>query len=126
MTRRFDSPDPIESPPAPTLFDHGLVPTVVAVPGTGSIEGNFLAFHEANPWVYRALVRLARDLHRRGRKRIGIGMLFEVLRWQHSLATVDQASDFKLNNNYRSRYARLIMDREADLAGIFETRRLTS
>ena len=33
-----------------------------------------------------------------------------------------KGKDFKLNNNYVSRYARLIMAQEADLEGVFETR----
>jgi hypothetical protein len=103
-----------------TLFDEFVDPT----PGARSIEEAFLAFHKANPWVYAALVRLARELTNRGRTRIGIGMLFEVLRWQWYLRTTDANSDFKLNNNYRSRYARLIMASESDLDGAFDTREL--
>lgn len=91
-----------------------------------TIAEQFMAFHRANPWVYEALVDLARDLVRRGRKKVGIGMLFEVLRWHYQRATADAASDFRLNNNYRSRYARLIAMREPDLRRVFETRRLRS
>ena len=89
-----------------------------------SIAEQFAAFHESNPWVYDALVELARDLLNRGRERVGIGMLFEVLRWHYQRNTTDPGSDFKLNNNYRSRYARLIMAAEPDLRRVFETRRL--
>ena len=95
-------------------------------PRRRTIAERFDAFHDANPWVYDALVGLARDLVNRGRRRIGIGMLYEVLRWQYYRATTDEASDFKLSNDYRSRYARLIMDNESDLAGVFELRELTS
>ncbi len=91
---------------------------------TGTIEERFEAFHQSNPWVYRRLVELAHQLHRRGRKHLGIGMLWEVLRWSYFLETDDPTSDFKLNDHFRSRYARLIMDSERDLEGIFETRRL--
>jgi hypothetical protein len=89
-----------------------------------TLQEKFEVFHTKNPWVYMVLVKLARDLMARGRRRIGIGMLFEVLRWQYQMATVDPASDFKLNNNYRSRYARLIMENEPDLADAFEVREL--
>jgi hypothetical protein len=103
-----------------TLFELG---EWVSVPLTRNIQADFLAFHLANPWVYAGLVALARDLTARGHDRIGIGMLFEVMRWQwHRLAT--SPTEFKLNNNYRSRYARLIMDCEPDLADVFETREL--
>jgi hypothetical protein len=94
----------------------------VGPPDELTIEEAFLLFHERNPHVYAELVELARRAARRGVTRLGIGMLFEVLRWRHSLRT--GGDPFKLNNNYRSYYARLIMLRERDLAGIFETRRL--
>jgi len=90
----------------------------------GSIDDRFALFHAANPWVYGHLVKLARDLHARGHRRIGIAMLFEVLRWSYLMSTDDPTSDFKLNNDYRSRYARKIMAEHADLADIFETREL--
>lgn len=109
-----------------TLFDDGLVPVFVPFVPTTSIEADFEAFHAANPWVYTALVRLARDLVERGHRRIGIGMLFEVLRWQWAMSTVDEASEFKLNNSYRSRYVRRIMANCPDLDGVFETRTLTA
>jgi hypothetical protein len=88
-----------------------------------SIDEQFADFHAANPEVYDALVGLAREARRvNGRAKIGIGMLFEVLRWHFFLHTADDS--FKLNNNYRSRYARKIMEREPDLRDIFDTRGL--
>lgn len=87
-----------------------------------TIEEAFHAFHAANPHVYWELVLLARQARRRGVRRIGIGMLFEVLRWRVALRT--GGDEFKLNNNYRSYYARLIMLNEPDLVGVFETRQL--
>lgn len=102
----------------PSLFD---LTNMVFQP-EANITDRFEAFHQANPWVYRWLVNEARRLHQAGHTRIGIGMLFEVLRWDWMRQTV--AGDFKLNNNYRSRYARLIMEQERDLAGVFETRML--
>lgn len=88
------------------------------------LDTEFLAFHAANPHIYDALVVLARRAKAAGRKRAGIGMLWEVLRWDIFIRTT--GTEYKLNNNLRSRYARLIMHREADLAGFFETRVLTS
>ncbi len=86
------------------------------------IDLAFHYFHQANPVVYRKLVFMARELRGKGHKTIGIGMLFEVLRWQHALETTDAV--FKLNNNHRSRYARLIMSQEHDLCDIFTLREL--
>lgn len=87
-----------------------------------SLGSRFIAFHEANPHLYDRLVAMARQLRARGRDKIGIAMLFEVLRWEHETTTDDPTSYLKLNNSYRSFYARLIMTRERDLAGCFEIR----
>lgn len=90
-----------------------------------TIQERFAAFHAAHPEVYAELVELARTARRAGRSRIGIGMLWEVLRWERTLRGVEEGG-FKLNDHFRSRYARLLMEREPDLAGIFETRELRS
>jgi hypothetical protein len=89
-------------------------------------ERNFREFHATNPEVFRRLVSLTFELKHRGHQKVGIGMLFEVLRWQHMMETVDRHSDFKLNNNYRAYYARLIMENYPTLDGIFEIRELRS
>jgi hypothetical protein len=88
-----------------------------------SIQGRFEQFHKNNPHVYRNLVKLARAVRQQNpHAKIGIAALFEELRWQYAIQTTD--TDYRLNNNYRSRYARLIEEQEPDLKGIFETRRL--
>lgn len=53
-------------------------------------------------------------------------MVWERARWEFVMGTDDQSSDFKLNNNYHSRYARLIMEQEDDLDGFFDLRELRS
>jgi hypothetical protein len=78
----------------------------------------FETFHAAHPAVYRELVRLARREVKRGR-RPGIGMIWEVMRWR-----VAGPRRLRLNNDWRSRYARLIQASEPDLAGVFRTRKL--
>lgn len=87
-----------------------------------SIQERFEAFHEANPRVYAVLVRLAREAVEHGRPRLGMKHLWEVARWQSWTST--EGDPFKLPNDYTSRYSRLIMANEPDLAGYFETREL--
>lgn len=87
------------------------------------IEERFIEFHHANPHVYDQLVRMARHWKQTGHDRCSIKMLFEVLRWQTGIAT-DTADPFILNNDYTSRYARLIAANERDLAGLFNMRQL--
>lgn len=91
-----------------------------------TLQEKFEAFHRANPWVYDELVSMTEDWAKRGHKKIGIGMLFELLRWMHGMRTQDPTSSFKLNNNHRSRYVRLIAESRPDLASMFELRELTS
>lgn len=122
-------PEPLDAPgdagPHGVMAGHvpGYSPVLPPLPDERpSLEARFAAYHEANPQVYRELVKLARRGVERGRKRLGISQLFEVLRW-NTMMTTDDPDGFKLNNDYRAGYARLIMEREADLAGVFEMRR---
>jgi hypothetical protein len=87
-----------------------------------AIAERFAAFHRANPEVYAELRRLAREAKGRGVRKLGMRMLWEVLRWNES----DRATrEFKLNNDFHSRYARML-DEEPDLAGLFDFRELRS
>lgn len=79
-------------------------------------------FHEANPHVYRLLVQYAREMRAAGHRRVGIELLWNRMRWDWMLDT-DSGDDFKLNQNFKAWYARRIMEREADLRDLFETRR---
>lgn len=84
------------------------------------LDAQFEKFHKENPRVYQELCSLTQQAYDRGRERIGMRMLFEVVRWNRFLQTTDP--QFKLNNNYCSRYARLIMAQNPKFQGIFETR----
>lgn len=89
------------------------------------IDEAFLAFHHAHPEVYARLVAMARRWKAAGHETVGIKMFFEVLRWERGLSRDrDQGEEFLLNNNFSSRYSRLIMANEPDLAGMFKTRQL--
>lgn len=89
-----------------------------------TIEEQFNIFHEENPNVYKQLEQMSWQLYNAGQKKIGIGMLFEVLRWRSMLKTTGDA--YKLNNNYRSRYVRLLIDNNPEFNGFFECRSLKS
>lgn len=86
------------------------------------LEQAFWNFHNANGHVYTMLCTLARrwmSVH--GKGKLGIGMLFERARWEIAMTT-HSTDGFKLNNNHRAFYARLIMDNEPDLAEAFALR----
>jgi len=86
----------------------------------------FERFHELNPQVFSALEKMTTELTNRGRKRIGIKMLFEVLRWNYYMETNDPNSDFKINNNYAPYYSRLLIDKHPEWANVFELRTIRS
>lgn len=83
----------------------------------------FLEFHADNPWVYDKLVALGREMLSSGHKRIGMKMLFEVVRWTSAVRSGPK-SGWKLNNNFTQLYSRLIMSQEPDLGGAFEIRKV--
>ncbi len=89
----------------------------------GPYVKEFWNFHQANPGIYQILVKNARRAKERGRDRIGIRMLWEVMRWEMMMATVDPSQEeYKLNDHYTRHYARLIMYQESELKDIFEVR----
>ncbi|MFJ4010294.1 hypothetical protein [Streptomyces sp. NPDC090026] len=87
-----------------------------------SIQERFEAFHQLNPWILDQLEALTADCVDRGLKRVGIGMLFEVLRWQYGRAT--RGEPWKLNNDFRSRYVRTLLELHPEWSPLFETRGL--
>lgn len=100
---------------------------VVVVPDhapEATIQERFEAFAAANPWVGEALEGMALELHHRGRKRIGVKMLAERLRYEYERATHDPTSTFRINNSYVSRYARWLVERHPELADSIELREL--
>jgi hypothetical protein len=98
------------------------------------LRRRFLAFHHANPAVYLRLKALALQAKEAGYTHYGLASLWEVLRWERGPGRVrpDDPNPspllptIELNNDYRSFYARLLMENEPMLRGFFETRRMRS
>lgn len=107
----------------PSLFD-GDPPTVVECSVAGSIQERFENFHRANSWVFTAIERLVAQYAATGRERIGIRMIWEVIRWSYAMRTTDPTSEFRTNDHYHSRYVRLLIERHPEWEHLFELRRL--
>lgn len=75
-------------------------------------------FHKKNPHVYEYLVIESRNLKALGHKRIGVCMLWEVLRWSGMKTKTSES--FKLADAFKPWYAREITQREEDLSDIFQ------
>lgn len=101
-----------------TLFD------VANLPHDATPRERFESFHAANPQVYDAIERMTSMMAVRGRKRIGMKMLFEVLRWNYYMTTTDPESEYRLNNNYTAYYAREIIKRHPEWASMFALREI--
>jgi len=87
---------------------------------TGSLFDQFLLFHIANPEILGILENIALDLLNQGWKKGSINLIFERVRWLYAIQT--QGDKYKLNNNHRAFYARLIMMINPDLDGFFSIR----
>lgn len=89
-----------------------------------SIQERFAVWHSANPWIFQALVRLAKDLRNRGQQRVSVKMLVEILRWSFIRVSEQDAPHLRINNSFSSRYVRMIVENVPELADAFETREL--
>lgn len=100
-----------------------LFPLIESTGPRGTLQEQFETFHANNPWVLDALEDLTREWLKNGRERLGIGMIWEVIRYQYGRT---YTTDFKANNNHRSRYVRLMIKRHPEWEDVFATRALTA
>jgi len=89
----------------------------------GPAQERFEAFAKENPQVLEAIIRLAELLKQRGFRKTSMSLIFERLRWIYAIQT--GGDDYKLNNDYRSFYARVVPLVAPHLEGFFEYRRQT-
>ena len=96
----------------------------VFVGGGGTNRERFEQFHSDNPHVYDVRVSISREGRRRGMSQWSIAGAFEVARYERRFSTTDES--FKIRNDFKPHYARLIMEREGDLKGFFIIKELTA
>lgn len=89
-----------------------------------TLDDRFAAWLAANPQVLSAFIALARQAQRAGLRKFGAKAVVERLRWEYAIQT--GGSEFKFDNRFTSRLARVAVDRAPDLAGLFEFRDLRS
>ena len=90
-------------------------------PVKDKLQIRFERFHKANPHIADKLEAMALRLHHRGKRGRGIAQLFEALRYLEDIETDGDA--FKLNNDFRAFYSRLIEQRNPTLRGFFTKRK---
>ena len=90
-----------------------------------TIQERFYAYHEAHPEVWRLFQEFAVERLRRGFRHYSADAILHRVRWECDAVTRNAADGpFKLNDHFSSRYARLLMERDARFAGFFELREL--
>ena len=80
------------------------------------------AFIKANPHVWNFFVALCLEIKRKGARQWSSKAAFEVMRYLATLQSVGE--DFKLPNDFTSRFARRAMQEVPELEGFFELRPL--
>jgi len=97
----------------------------IAATPDATIRQRFNAFHKANPRVYDMIVRLSLQVKNQfGLQKCGVSLIYERMRWLHLQAGTSGEEPFKLSNDFRAEYARLIMLNEPGLQGFFNVRTL--
>lgn len=90
-----------------------------------TIQHKFEEFHKDNPNVFRLFRRYSRMAKDAGSTQYSAKAIFERVRWHVNIATRSKDA-FKLNNNYTSRYARMLADTDSSFTDFFVNRKLRS
>jgi hypothetical protein len=84
-----------------------------------SLCPRFYEYHKANPQVAGWFLQAAQSLKdKQHRKRYGIGALTEQIRWDVKEGII-KTEGFRISNDIRACYARLILMRDPSLCGLF-------
>jgi hypothetical protein len=102
-----------------TFFD---LDTMLAPDRELTTMEKFSLFHVQNPQVFKALEEMTEQMVKRGRSKLSVKMMIEVLRWSYYLTTNDPNSEFKINNSYSSLYVRLLIDTHREWENLFQLR----
>jgi hypothetical protein len=88
------------------------------------IDNAFQAFHDANPEVWKLFQQFTFLLIDKKFQHYSADAVCHQIRWHTAVVTSDR--DFKLNNNFTSRYARLFHKEYPKHSTFFRTRTLNS
>jgi hypothetical protein len=99
------------------LFDAGMRRKL-------TLQERFDEWARENPDVIGHFLRFAREARNAGFERYGVKAIAERVRW-HVLVE-KRGAEFAINNSFMSRLARLLVERDPSLEGMFEFRKLKS
>ncbi len=84
------------------------------------IVDSFVTYHRENPHVYEMFKAYAEQIRNSGTNIFGSKAIMEQIRWHYAVERRDH--EFKVNNNFASCYARLLILNEPKFAEFFELR----
>lgn len=87
-----------------------------------SLDDKFRKYHQDNPGIFGLFIRFTREARRRGYRHFGSKAVFERIRWHMNVETT--GDPFKINNNYTSRYVRLLEKEYPGFVGFYRQRQL--
>lgn len=80
----------------------------------------FDKYNLEHPDIFKRFVELACAMKIAGRKRYGAMSIIEAMRWEYDIA--NPKGEFKINNNFRSLFARLLAYQDPAFEEFFEFR----
>ena len=75
---------------------------------TNAVE--FLKFHKENPAIWALYKKFAYEAKQAGHTKLSSEIILNRVRWETTITTNDK--QFKINNNHKPFYARMLMYRE--------------
>jgi len=91
----------------------------------GNLDKKFEEYHAANPHVFDSFRKAAYKLKAAGREHFGAKCIMEYIRFQTAVSGAD-FDGFKINNNFTSRYVRLLEHEDPEFIGFFQKRAICS
>lgn len=88
------------------------------------VLSRFAKFHRDNPVIYQTFRLYAREMKASGRKKYSSEIIINRMRWEIDLRS--EGEPFKINNDFKPLYARLLAWHEPEFEKFFEFRRVTS
>jgi hypothetical protein len=88
-----------------------------------TLDEKFFEYHHKNPHIYYLFEKFAREIKRSGQARYSMRTIMHRVRWHIDVDTIGE-NQFKMNNDYSSRFARLLVRLNPEFAGFFRMRKL--
>ena len=87
------------------------------------VDMKFFKYHKESPHIFNLFVAFSKEIKAKGYKTYSMRTIMHRIRWHVDITTNDP-DGFKMNNNYSSRYARMLANEYPDFKDFFKNRRM--